>query len=62
MRVPNILCAAACVLALGGCAATTSPEWDRQFGDSARVLNAQQLVETAPGPMAARRARRWMSM
>ena len=45
MHVPNILCAAACLLALGGCAATTSPEWDRQFGDSTRVINAQQLVE-----------------
>jgi hypothetical protein len=45
MRAPNIVCAAACLLALGGCAATASPEWDRLFGDSARALTAQQLIE-----------------
>jgi hypothetical protein len=35
---------AACLLVLGGCAATASPEWDAQFGDSVRVLKAQQLI------------------
>ncbi len=39
--------AAACLLALGGCAATASPEWDARFGASARALNAQQLIDPA---------------
>lgn len=39
--------AAACLLALGGCAATASPGWDARFGDSARTLNSQQLVDPA---------------
>lgn len=33
-------------LALGGCA-SGSPQWDRQFGDSARQLKAQQLRDPA---------------
>jgi hypothetical protein len=39
--------AAAAALALGGCAASASPGWDAQFGDSARRLNAQQLIDPA---------------
>ena len=39
--------AAACLLALGGCAATASPDWDARFGDSARTLNSQQLIDPA---------------
>jgi hypothetical protein len=38
---------AATLLALGGCAATASPEWDARFGQSARALNAQQLIDPA---------------
>ena len=37
--------AAACLLALGGCAATASPEWDARFGDSNRMLRAQQTLD-----------------
>ena len=29
---------------LGGCAATTSPDWDTRFGDSLRILQAGQLI------------------
>jgi len=43
----NSSIAAACLLALGGCAATASPDWDARFGDSARTLNAQQLIDPA---------------
>ncbi len=39
--------AAAGLLALGGCAATASPDWDSRFGDSARVLRAQQVIDPA---------------
>ena len=38
---------AASLLALGGCAATASPEWDARFGDSVRHLNSQQLIDPA---------------
>lgn len=38
-------------LLLSGCAATASPDWDARFGDSARSLRAQQLID----PAAARR-------
>lgn len=38
---------AAGVLALAGCAATASPAWDARFGDSARTLNAMQLIDPA---------------
>lgn len=31
-------------LALGGCATSTSPEWDARFGDSLRILQAAQLI------------------
>jgi hypothetical protein len=41
----NHIGAAVCLLALGGCAATASPDWDARFGDSVRILNAQQLIE-----------------
>jgi hypothetical protein len=34
-------------LALGGCAATASPEYDARFGDSARAIKAQQLIDPA---------------
>ncbi len=42
------LALALCVpVMMGGCAvvATTSPDWDAQFGDSVRVLQAQQLLD-----------------
>jgi hypothetical protein len=38
---------AASLLALGGCAATASPDWDARFGESARNLNAQQVYDPA---------------
>lgn len=41
----NLVAAATCLLALGGCAASASPDWDARFGDRARILNAQQLIE-----------------
>ena len=40
MRSLNLIGIAACLAALGGCAATASPEWDARFGDSPRALNA----------------------
>lgn len=45
MRNSKFIGTAACLLVLGGCAATTAPNWDAQFGDSARVLEAQQLID-----------------
>lgn len=45
MRNLNRLGSAVCLLALGACAATASPEWDARFGDSVRILKAQQLIE-----------------
>jgi len=45
MRSMNLVLAAAALTALGGCAATASPQWDARFGDSARALGAQQLIE-----------------
>ena len=39
--------AAACLSALGGCAASGSPEWDARFGDRLRALHAQQLIDPA---------------
>ena len=39
--------AAICLLSLGGCAATASPHWDAQFGDSLRSLTAQQWLDPA---------------
>ena len=45
MRTSNLIGAAVCLLALGGCAATASPDWDARFGDSVRILKAQQLIE-----------------
>ncbi|HKX41599.1 MAG TPA: hypothetical protein VJO99_10610 [Burkholderiaceae bacterium] len=48
MRTPNYsLVAAACLLALGGCAASASPEWDARFGESNRMLAAQQVLDPA---------------
>lgn len=51
MRACNSIVAAAAALAmslaLGGCAATASPEWDARFGDSARAVKAQQLIDPA---------------
>ncbi|MDO8778825.1 MAG: hypothetical protein Q7K57_60920 [Burkholderiaceae bacterium] len=44
MRTSNLIGAAVCLLALGGCAATASPDWDARFGDSVRILKAQQLI------------------
>ena len=31
-------------MALGGCAATTTPGWDARFGDAVRMLQAGQLI------------------
>ena len=31
-------------MALGGCAATTTPAWDARFGDALRMLQAGQLI------------------
>ena len=45
MRDSNLIATAVCLLALGGCAATASPDWDARFGDSVRILKAQQLIE-----------------
>lgn len=45
MRHSKFIGTAACLLVLGGCAATASPDWDAQFGDSVRVLKAQQLID-----------------
>ena len=42
-----IVGAAACLAALGGCAATGSPEWDARFGDRLRILHAQQVIDPA---------------
>ena len=47
MTMTHIL-AAATLLALAGCAATT-PEWDARFGDTVRQARAQQLVDPAAG-------------
>jgi len=47
MRSLNLIGIAACLAALGGCAATASPEWDARFGDSTRALKAQQLIDPA---------------
>ena len=45
MRTSNFIYTAISLLALGGCAATASPDWDARFGDSVRILKAQQLIE-----------------
>ena len=44
-RLVGVAFAAAALLVLEGCAATASPRWDAEFGDHARGLNAQQLVD-----------------
>jgi hypothetical protein len=31
-------------LTLGGCATSSSPEWDARFGESVRILQAEQLI------------------
>jgi len=47
MAIAKLSIIAACLLALAGCAATASPEWDARFGTSARTLNSQQLIDPA---------------
>ena len=48
MRPASILITtAALLLALGGCAATASPEWDARLGQSTRALRAQQVIDPA---------------
>jgi hypothetical protein len=47
MTITKLSITAASLLALGGCAATASPDWDARFGDSARNLNAQQTIDPA---------------
>lgn len=44
MRNTKLLGAALCLPILGGCAVSGSPQWDTQFGDRVRSLNAQQLI------------------
>ena len=43
----NLAAPMACLLALGGCAASASPKWDATFGESARTLSAQQVLDPA---------------
>lgn len=40
-----VLVLATVLLLLSGCAATASPDWDARFGNSARSLRAQQLID-----------------
>jgi hypothetical protein len=40
LTLPGALAAAALA---AGCAASASPRWDAQFGDSVRILQAQQV-------------------
>jgi len=47
MRTLNLIGVTTCMVVLGGCAATASPAWDARFGDSARALTAQQLIDPA---------------
>ena len=47
MRIVKLCGSAASLLALGACAATASPDWDARFGDSARALRAQQVIDPA---------------
>jgi hypothetical protein len=42
-RLPARLAAALCAALLSACASTT-PNWDAQFGSSVRILNAQQVA------------------
>lgn len=58
MRAYSSIAAAAAALALGGCAATASPEWDARFGDSVRAVNAQQLHDPAAPQRNAQQAMR----
>lgn len=44
MRKTLGLCLALGAATLGGCAATTSPDWDARFGDATRILQAGQLI------------------
>lgn len=45
----NFIGLAACLFALGGCAATASPDWDASFGDRSRIMKTQQLIDPAAG-------------
>ena len=45
LRHTLVPAAALAVLALQGCAASGSPTWDSTFGDAARALSAQQLID-----------------
>ncbi len=45
--VRQICVCAAVLLNLCGCAATASPDWDARFGDNARALAAQQVIDPA---------------
>lgn len=45
--VRHICVSAGVLMSLGGCAATASPEWDARFGDKARALTAQQVIDPA---------------
>ncbi len=47
MAIVKLSLMAACLLTLAACAATASPDWDARFGDSARALNSQQLIDPA---------------
>jgi hypothetical protein len=45
MRALGLLGTAAFLAALGGCAASASPQWDAAFGDRSRALSAQQVMD-----------------
>jgi hypothetical protein len=47
LRTPSCLIACMSLLALAGCAATASPDFDSRFGDRSRQLRAHQLIDPA---------------
>lgn len=47
IRVTHPLCTSVACVAMAGCAASASPQWDSTFGDSVRELAAQQLIDPA---------------
>ena len=54
-RLSAVAAAVAAVVSLSGCAATTTPVLDRNFGDASRALMAQQVLDpAAPARNAAR--------
>jgi hypothetical protein len=41
------LCTLGACIAVGGCAASASSQWDSTFGDATRQLTAQQIMDPA---------------